>query len=72
MVMTKIEGHKFYDQNFGHCRSILSTSNPTWLILRGSHVQPGMVFVTILMVINLHGPIQLIFMAQSILIIELG
>jgi hypothetical protein len=36
--MTKINGHIFYDQNFGHLQSGMSTSYPTWPILRGSLV----------------------------------
>ena len=31
--MTNIDGHRFYDQNFGHGQSGLSTkANPTWQI----------------------------------------
>jgi hypothetical protein len=36
--MTKTDGHKFYDQNFGHRQPDLSTSDPTWPILRGKFV----------------------------------
>jgi hypothetical protein len=36
--MTKIDGHAFYDQNFGHGQFGISTSDPTWQILRGGHV----------------------------------
>jgi hypothetical protein len=36
--MTKIDGHAFYDQNFGHGQFGISTSDPTWQILHGGHV----------------------------------
>jgi hypothetical protein len=36
--MTKIDGREHYDQNFGHGKSGMSTSDPTWQILRGKYV----------------------------------
>jgi hypothetical protein len=36
--MTKIDGHSFYDQNFGHGQFGISTSDSTWQILRGGYV----------------------------------
>jgi hypothetical protein len=36
--MTKIDGHRFYDQNFGRELASLSTSDPTWQILHGISV----------------------------------
>jgi hypothetical protein len=34
--MTKIDGRRLYDQNVGHWLFGLSTSDPTWQILRGN------------------------------------
>jgi hypothetical protein len=36
--MTKIDGREHYDQNFGRGQSGMSTSDPTWQILRGKYV----------------------------------
>jgi hypothetical protein len=36
--MTKTDGHKIYDQNFGHYQSGLAMSDSTWTILRGRFV----------------------------------
>jgi hypothetical protein len=36
--MTKIDGHKHYDQKIGHYQFGQATSDPTWPILRGSIV----------------------------------
>jgi hypothetical protein len=36
--MTEIDGHRFYGQNFGRGMAYLSTSDPTWQILRGRSV----------------------------------
>jgi hypothetical protein len=33
--MTKIDGHKHYDQKIGHYQFGQATSDPTWPILRG-------------------------------------
>jgi hypothetical protein len=33
--MTKIDGHKHYDQKIGHEQFGQATSDPTWPILRG-------------------------------------
>jgi hypothetical protein len=33
--MTKIDGHRHYDQKFGHEQFSQATSDPTWSILRG-------------------------------------
>jgi hypothetical protein len=42
--MTKIDGHKHYDQKIGHEQFGQATSDPTWPILRGRvvvRIQPG-------------------------------
>jgi hypothetical protein len=46
--MTKIDGHKHYDQKIGHEQFGQATSDPTWLILRGMvviQIQPSPVLL---------------------------
>jgi hypothetical protein len=42
--MTKIDGHRHYDQKFGHMQFGQAASDPTWPILRDRviiQIQPG-------------------------------